>query len=190
MWDSDVKKAGQAVISCIDNARNFLESSKILIDSGNFRESYLLSLYAGEEIGKVLLVINYPCYTESEERIKTWKKRFLDHTEKFWFLRNIDEIEQGIIPTEVHKDDIKQKDLRLEICYVDYRDGSFISPKKVTQEEAINLYESMYIKLKGMEERHPSIEDAVLAADFLKKLPRDYNLLVDVLKESGFKKSS
>lgn len=183
----DVEIAGQAVMSCIHNARKFLDASKILMDSGCYRESYLLSLYAGEEIGKVLLVINYPCYTESEERIKTWKKRFLDHTEKFWFLRNIEEIEQGIIPTDVHKDDIKQKDLRLEICYVGYRDGNFINLKEVTQEEATTLCERMLIMLNGMEERHPSVEEAILAADFLKKLPRDYNLLVDVLKDNGFK---
>lgn len=190
MSNSDVLMAGQAVISCIDNARDFLEASKLLLETGHYRESYLLSLYAGEEVGKILLVINYPCYTESEERIKTWKKRFLDHTEKFWFLRNIDEIEQGIIPTDVSKGDIKQKDLRLEISYIDYRDGSFINPKKVTKEEAIDIYERINIKLKGMEERHSSVEEAVLAADFLKKLPRDYNLLTDVLKDMGFKEGN
>lgn len=183
----DTEIAGQAVIGCIQNARQFLNSSKALIQSGHYRESYLLSLYAGEELGKVLLVINYPCYTESEERIRTWKKRFLDHTEKFWFLRNIEEIERGIIPTDVHKDDIKQKDLRLEVCYVDYRDGNFINPRDVTQEEAVTLYERMLITLHAMEERHPSVEEAVSAADFLKKLPRDYSVLFEVLKDNGFK---
>lgn len=179
----DIEIAGKAVISCIENAKQFLNSSKVLLDAELYRESYLLSLYAGEEIGKVVLVINYPCYTESDAKINTWKRRFLDHTEKFWFLRNIEEIEQGIIPTDLNKSDQIHKDLRLQICYVDYRDGNFVEPKKVTKEEAANLYERILERLQGMEKRHPSVEEAISAADYLKKLPRDLNLLTEMLKK-------
>ncbi len=185
--DNDTRKAGEAVITCISNARKFLEAAKILIDSESFREAYLLTLYAGEEIGKVVLIINYPCYTESEERIKSWKKRFLDHAEKFWFLRNIDEIEQGLIPTDVHEDDKKHKDTRLEICYVDYRQENFVNPREVTKEETVTLYRKIEEKLQNMEERHPTVEDAIQGAKFLKGLRRDLDSAMKMLEEVGFK---
>lgn len=185
--ETDTEIAGSAVISCIKNARKFIEASKLLLDNSHYRESYLLTLYAGEEIGKVILVINYPCYTETEVRIDSWKKRFLDHTEKFWFLRNIDEIEQGYIPTGAHKDDSKQKNTRLEICYVDYRKGDFVTPREITQQEAMDLYEGIYDKLLKMEDSHPSIEDAVKSAEYLKSLPRNPEEIIKNLIEGGFK---
>lgn len=167
---NDIEIASEAVIHCIENARSFLNSAKILIENQCYREAMLLTLYAGEEMGKVLLVINYPCYTTSDERINSWKKRFLDHTEKFLFLDQLDYLQQGFISKLFQRDDVKHKNSRLEISYIDYRDGKFLKPRAVSQEEVTSSYNDINRKLANMEKLHPNVERVKEQVVYLKEL--------------------
>jgi len=189
-YEKSVIDASEALLMCIENAGDFLTSANTLIENRRYREALLLTMYAGEEIGKVLLVFNYPIHNESSERLSRWKKRFLDHTEKFWFLRNIDEIEQGYIPTKVQKEeDRKAKDDRMEISYVDYRNDKFVFPRKITKEEAVDYFEKVNEKYENMKERHPAKDIVEKQLKKLKNLPKDHKESVEILKKGGFKET-
>lgn len=187
-YEKSVIDASEALLKCIENAGNFLTSADILIGERRYREALLITMYAGEEIGKILLVFNYPLHSESEKGLSKWKKRFMDHTEKFWFLRNIDEMERGYVPSRAQKEeDRKAKNDRMEISYVDYRDSRFVFPRKITRDEAVNYFEKVSEKYENMKRRHPNTETVEGQLRELKRLPKSMEELSRLLRQSGLK---
>lgn len=184
--DEIIKDASSALLSCINNAGEFLVSADVLIKQERYRESFILTMYACEEIGKIPLILNYPIHSESDTLLKKWKGRFLDHTEKFWFLRNIDELEKGYIPTEKKEEDVMLKNKRMEICYVDYRNNRFCTPGLVTRFEAEDFFQQVNKKYMNMKERHPSLSAVRDQMVQVKKLPRDPKKLMELLMSKGF----
>lgn len=187
--DKIIENTSRALLACIENVGEFLDSADTLIKQGHYREAFLLTMYAAEEIGKVVLIYNYPIYSESGVRLRKWKNRFLDHTEKFWFLRNIDEMERGYVPTDRKEEDGVLKNRRLEICYVDFRDDEFTFPKVVTENEVEEYFQQINEKYKNMKERHPSIEFVEKQLTDMMKLPRDPKKLKELVASKRFNKS-
>lgn len=187
-YEKSVNNASEALLACIENAGNFLASASILIENERYRDALLLTMYAGEEIGKVILVFNYPRHCESTKKLLKWKKRFFDHTEKFWFLRSIEKMENGYFSTKVRKKaDRKTKNNRIEISYINYRDNRFVFPRVITKEEAIDYFDRINEKYKNMRKYHPTKDIVEKQLQKLRELPKDHNKLIETLKENGFK---
>ncbi len=145
---TDEEKAAKAIFECINNADNFLNASVILLDSKKYREALLLALYAGEEIGRVPLIFNYPVHSKTPDALKKWQGRYNDHTEKFALLRNLERTDNKFIPTEINNEDSLLTNKRLEISYINYKNGQFITPIKVSAIEASSFIKKIIIRLK------------------------------------------
>lgn len=153
-----IDQSVDGVMFCIDNAERFVVAADTLYSVGHYRESYLLALYASEELGKVVLIVNYPIHARLEDTRAKWATRFHDHTEKFWFFRNLEELQEKIVSTAKGPIDELRKRQRLQVSYVDYTRDGFQEPTIVTPEDARLFLDATRQRLAEMKERHSSRE--------------------------------
>lgn len=184
---TDERKAAEAVLLCINNAKNFLNAAKSLLDRKNFREAYLLGIYAGEEIGRVPLIFNYPVYSKNPTLLKDWKNRYNNHVEKLSFLRNLGRTHRKIMPTDIQPEDYQSKNHRLEIAYVSYTNSNFIPPKPVSENQVQEFIKSLDDTLLNLERRHTSVESVEDEINKMRDFPTTKEELVQILREKGFK---
>jgi AbiV family abortive infection protein len=148
------ESAAQAIIDCIDNAEDFLSAADVLHDHSKPRQAYLLTLYGMEELGKVPLVANAMFYSTAAEH-KRWRRRFLNHQEKFQFSDELEDLARGIVPDQSPVTD--HAETRTAIAYVGISNDEFVAPKTVSSEEAAELLLQARKRLALLRTRHPSL---------------------------------
>lgn len=152
------KKIAEGIHYCIKNAERFLVSASLLLKNDRFQDSYLLTLYSLEEMGKVILIWNVPFHVETKEKFNKWKKRFKNHEEKFWFSKDLDDAMEQRIPAESNKKEKQKVYIKQGIAYVDMKEDFFVAPKEISKELAAEVLAIAEKRLSFLRERHPSIE--------------------------------
>lgn len=170
----DHKAVAEGIHKCIKNAEEFYEAARCLLRLSKERESYLLNLYAMEEIGKILLLFNLQFHTDSDEHYKLWQQRFKDHEEKFQFSDDFEDFMKGRYPLHAHKQE--GADRRKKIAYVENEGNHFRAPDQVSLTDAKKLDKEVARRLAFLKEKHRSVEsdiDSLKRAEPLKGLTKE-----------------
>lgn len=150
------RKVAEGIQLCIANAERYLSSADVL-SSKDKQGSYLLFLYALEEMGKVVLVSNALFY-ETDEQWSKWKAKFKDHAQKMWYSRDLDDIARGDTAKQENVSDKAKAKKKLEVAYVDLVNDSFVPPQAVSDEDLQSIRLVASSRLTFLKGNHPSVE--------------------------------
>ncbi len=169
---------------CIDNAERYIIAGELLMKRDK-QSSYLLFLYALEELGKVVMISTFVFYAHSEIKLEEWKKRFRDHSEKFWFSKELDSFMEGNLPSLSDKAARSIAKKKLLVAYVDFDGKDFISPKMINEKELDEVDRSCRQRLTFVKSIHSSVEkDArIIEKKFAELNGLSLNELLDLMKE-------
>lgn len=149
-------------IRIFDNAESLHKEAKLLLDNGFFARAFLLAYFSCEELGKIPIVVGVIGRLLRNETVD-WRKitkRFRDHKQKI----GSDDFHQyvfGIEPDLLRDSDLKWLEAanmastdrvgwKNNSTYVDFQDGSVISPlKQITKEQAFEMLKRAFISLRA-----------------------------------------
>lgn len=171
----------------IKNADRFFQSAQVLLESKFFQDSYLLSLYALEEMGKIIVISNCLYYSTNSIQWELWLKKFRDHEQKFWFSKDLEDLSNKVIPLNKNKREKKNAILKQAVSYVNFKGDKFYAPDVISEEDAISMLETVKNRLKILKKNHPSVEHdekGIGIYEELNKLsPKE---LMEKVKKHGF----
>lgn len=150
---------------CIANAERYFKSARLL-KSRDRQTSYLLCLYALEEMGKIPLIWNILFYSDSEIKWMRWKKRFKNHEEKFWFSKDLDDFAKGNLAGKNNSKDLNMASEKLDVAYVNLNGTRFKPPKNITEGDIDAIQDLCKNRLLFLHKNHQSVpEDEKIVAE-------------------------
>ncbi len=149
--------AAKGMHLCIQNAERYIQSAKEL-KSRDRQTSYLLFLYALEEMGKVPMIFNALFHSDTKIKWLKWQRRYKDHAEKFWFSKDLEDFDEKRLAKKENVADTKMANKKLDVSYVEF-DGEFQAPQEVSEAELAKVESDCERRIGFLKRNHKSVEE-------------------------------